>query len=147
MSKPFDQDDQTRLLALLRRQQAKESLEEFINRVSPNLPPPPHVRPIMELFERSRHEEVRAVISMPPGFAKSVTAMHGLAWRTHVDPACKNAYLSGGLDLAQRHSREVRRMAIEAGVGLAKDAQAVTEWQTSSAVSYTHLTLPTKRIV
>jgi len=133
MSNPgdnFSPEDQRRLLELLRKQQGAESLEEFINRVSPSLPPPPHIRPIMDLFERSRHESVRAVISMPPGFAKSVTAMHGLAWRTMVDPACKNAYLSYGLDLARGHSREVKRLALEAGIELAADAQAVTEWET-----------------
>lgn len=132
----FSPEDEARLLELLRQQNDVEGLEEFINRVSPNLPPPDHIKVLIDLFERTRHEEVRAVVSMPPGFAKSVTAMHALAWRTQVDPACKNAYLSYGLDLARAHSREVRRLAIEAGVELAPDAQGVTEWETKQGGAF-----------
>ena len=126
----FDQSDEARLLKLLRQLDDVESLTEFINRISPNLPPPPHIKILIDLFERTRHEEVRAVVSMPPGFAKSITAMHGLAWRMAVDPACKNAYLSFGAELAKEHSREVRRMAIEAGVELRDDAKNMSGWQT-----------------
>ncbi|MCP3669601.1 MAG: hypothetical protein GY814_04080 [Gammaproteobacteria bacterium] len=136
MSAGFSEEDEARLLQLLRQQNNVEGLVDFINRVSPTLPPPPHIDVLINLFERTRHEEVRAVVSMPPGFAKSITAMHGLAWRTFVDPACKNAYLSFGAELAKEHSREVRRMALEAGVELREDAKNMSAWQTKQGGAF-----------
>jgi len=121
--------DEARLLELLRAQNDVETLREFITRVSPHLPPPPHLDPLLELFERTRYEEVRAVVSMPPGFAKSVTAKHALAWRSYVDPACKNAFLSYGKELARDHSVEIRTLALEAGVQLKQDDKSATSWK------------------
>lgn len=127
-----DPKDAQRLKQLLSSLHLVESLEDFMNRVSPQYPPPAHVKPIIELFERSRHEPVRAVISMPPGHAKSHTALHGLAWLMKTDPALKCAYLSNGAKLAVEHSRKIRDLSVEGGLQLRKDSKAVDSWHTTN---------------
>lgn len=122
--------EEAELLELLQSQYDVEPFGDFIRRQFPHEPPPPHISPLIELIERSRHEEIRATISMPPRHAKSVTIARGLVWRMLHDPGCVNAFLSYGADLALRQSRQVRRWAVESGVTLAKDAKSVGQWAT-----------------
>lgn len=124
-------EEEAELLSLLEEQYSTEPFADFIVRRFPHEPPPEHVAPLLELIERSRHEEVRATISMPPRHGKSITISRGLVWRLVNDPMCVNAFVSYGADLAVRQSRQIRRWAVEAGVQLSKDSKSVGQWATT----------------
>lgn len=135
---PLDPEQESELTELLEAEKGPLGLDDYIRRVSPDLPPPPHLAQLRRLIERARTEEVRALISFPPGFAKSTTINHGLAWILGLDPANLNATASYGSDLANSNSRAVRRLALEAGAlkeepvitYLDPKIQTVSEWRT-----------------
>jgi len=119
-----------RLADLLRLEHAAEPLADFIGRVSPRLPPPAHLKPAIDLFERTRRGPVRAVLEMPPRHAKTTTAMHGIAWRLMLDPALTHCYATYADALSVSKSRIARNHARGAGVQLARDQQNLHEWRT-----------------
>jgi predicted phage terminase large subunit-like protein len=119
------------LAALRALQTGIEPLEAFIARVVPkHARVPRHLRRIVEVFEASRHREMRVTIAMPPRHGKTVTIGAGLAWRTLYDPACLNFYAGFADDLAKHTSRNIRRMVRAAGVPLSAEAQGVNDWRT-----------------
>lgn len=122
--------DQERLAVLLRWETEGESLREFIANNSPHLKPVRHLEPVLDLFERTRRERVRAVVAMPPRHGKTVTALHGVGWRTKRDPALRSAYATYGSALSLAGSRTIRRIAQNSGVAIAKDAAALHDWRT-----------------
>lgn len=130
MSAALSEAEELEYLALMEAQYGGEDLADFIRRVMPSLPPPAHVAPLRKLIERTRHEEVRAVVSMPPRHCKTLTLLPGLAWRVQRDPACLNAYLSYGDDFARIGSKKVRNLALIAGVELSVDTTAANDWRT-----------------
>ncbi|HEX7002015.1 MAG TPA: terminase family protein [Trueperaceae bacterium] len=85
---------------------------------------------ITELIERSTREEVRAVVSMPPRHGKTSTILHAFAWLLTLDPRLTHAFATYAQELANSKSRTARRIARDAGVQLADDAQTVREWRT-----------------
>lgn len=108
-----------------------EPLSAFIARMTPkHTPIPPHLQRVVDVIEATRRGEVRATISMPPRFGKTITLAHGLAWRILYDPACLNFYATFGSDLSMQTSRIVRRLVRMAGAPLSAEAQAVTDWRT-----------------
>lgn len=109
---------------------APERPDAFIRRVSPHLPPPRHIRPILELFERGEREQIRACVSMPPGHVKTLTVLHCLAWWMQHHGGDTNAYLTYNQQKAWSESRRARNLAIQAGVALG-EAEALGEWETS----------------
>lgn len=108
-----------------------ERLADFIRRMSPQFAPAPHLVPLIRLIERTRHEEVRALVTYPPRHGKTETIAHGLAWRILTDPAAPNAYATYGLGLAKKTSRKVRKLVKRAGMPLAKDLNTVLDWRTT----------------
>lgn len=90
------------------------------------------VRTIAELVERSTREEVRAVVSMPPRHGKTSTFLHAFAWLLTLDPMRTHAFATYAQELANSKSRTARRLARDAGVALADDAQNVREWRTTT---------------
>lgn len=124
----FDDDDEVRLARLLDAQHGGESFDAFIRRVSPRHLPPRHMAPVIELWERSRHERVLAVIEMPPRHAKTTQALHGIAWRNRRDPALLNAFATFGDDYAASRSRIARTLTRAGGVQLSKEAANLHEW-------------------
>jgi predicted phage terminase large subunit-like protein len=88
------------------------------------------VKVITELVERSTREEVRAVVSMPPRHGKTSTFLHAFAWLLTLDPRLTHAFATYAQELANSKSRTARRIARDAGVQLADDAQTVREWRT-----------------
>lgn len=122
--------DAAELAALRALQHGVEPLEAFIARKSPRLKPAKHLRKVIEVFNRSRYEEVYATVAMPPRLGKTTTYEHGLAYRNLYDPACLNFYATFADDLAVTTSRKVRKIAREVGVPLAADAQSVNDWRT-----------------
>jgi predicted phage terminase large subunit-like protein len=126
----WDDSDELRLAELLQAQYGAEGLDAFIRRVSPRHPPPKHIEPVMELWERTRHERVLATIELPPRHAKTTTGLHGLAWRLSLDPAATNGFATFGDDYAASRSRIGRTLARAAGVELSKDMANLHEWRT-----------------
>lgn len=123
-------DDEARLLELLRWEVEGESLRDFMTRASPHLKRERHLEPVLDVFERTRRERVRAIIAMPPRHGKTVTALHGVAWRVSRDPGLQHAYATYGDSLSVSGSRTMRRIATNTGVDLAKDASALHDWKT-----------------
>ena len=124
-------------LAMLRRLRAPagapggvERLASFIRRMSPQFAPAPHLVPLIELIERTRTEEVQAIVTYPPRHGKTETIAHGLAWRIACDPAGFNAYATYGLDLANKASRRIRKLVQRCKMPLARDRNTVLEWKT-----------------
>ncbi len=107
-----------------------ESLSDFIRRVSPELPPPAHLAPLIALIERARREVVRAVVSFPPRHAKTTTIEHGFAWWLAESPADTHAYVSYNDQQALSKSGPTRALALKAGVQLRADATGKSEWRT-----------------
>ncbi len=96
----------------------REKLVDFCARVAPHEPPPPHLRLLINIFQRCRTERVRALISMPPGAGKSITVKRGLAWWTQIAPSDLNCYASYNSDFAADQNRGCRSIAEEAGVAI-----------------------------
>lgn len=118
------------LAALLERQDCAEPLADFIGRITPRWPSPDHVKPLRDLFEEARHHPVRALISMPPRHAKTVTIQHGLAWFLADAPRTRSAFISATARFAQRRSKEIQKYARAAGANLASEA---VDWWTTTA--------------
>lgn len=130
--------EQRDLEALLADQTETEGLADYIRRVTPHHPPPRHVFPIIEQFERARRraleggEPVRVCISMPPRHAKSETIYSGLAWWMSAVPADTHAYLTYSVQQARSQSRKIRRRAVGGGVALDAEMANLDEWRTTS---------------
>lgn len=130
-----------RIRALRSVQFGAETFEGFVYRMNPLYAPVPnHLRPLYELIERSRHEQIRAIVSYSPRHGKSQTLIYALAWRCLYDPAVQNVYATYSHDLAEEHSRAVRGVAQAAGVQVGKisanenkaaGSAKVLDWKTS----------------
>lgn len=128
--------DEARLLELLQAEYATETLEEYIRRKSPRLPPQRHMMPIIEALEEARlarsnpDAAVRIIlIELPPRHGKTVTVMHALEHALVTSPALTCAYLTYGDSLAESKSR-LMRAHVEADVPLAADMANLSEWRT-----------------
>lgn len=108
-------EEEARLLALMDAEDV-EPLRDYILRAAPHHPPQPHMDVILDLIERTRHEEVRATISLPPGHAKSTCMINGLAWRMTVDSNLEHAFVSHGISLPRMASGKIQDMVIEGGL-------------------------------
>jgi hypothetical protein len=122
-------EDLAYALSMIRAAEAPERPEDFIRRVAPQHPPPKHVRPILDLFERGESEQVRAAVSIPPGHAKTLTILRCLAWWMQYHGGDINAYLTYNADKAFFESRRARAIAAEAGVQFG-ESDAMGAWET-----------------
>lgn len=119
------------LAALLEDDSNGERLPDFIVRVSPAHKPPRHIKPILDLYERSRHERVLACVELPPRHAKTTTGLHSLAWLCNRDPTLTNAFATFGDDYASSRSRIARVLAAAGGVTLDRAMANLGEWRTT----------------
>ena len=124
------------LLALEGYEQNVEGLDPYIRRITPKLPPPRHIDPLVKLWERTRTESVYAVVEMPPRHAKTTTAVNGLSWRLMLDPCQHYAFIAYAEALSLKQSRAVRRQAQHSGVQLRDDAKNVHHWETEEGGSF-----------
>lgn len=122
--------DDVRLAALLRAQHGGESFEDYVARVSPHHTIKRHLKPVAELWERTRHERVFACVEMPPQHGKSTTGLHGIAWRMSRDPSLAHGYAAYNDNLAGSKSRICRRMATAGGVKIPHGSNSIHEWYT-----------------
>ncbi len=119
------------LAALEAMQDSVETIEQFLARVVPKFSViPEHLRPVFDLFELSRYQEVYATIAMPPRHGKTTSIALALAYRILYDPACLNFYATYGDNLSVATSRKIRKLARLAGVPLSKEVANVHEWET-----------------
>ena len=119
-----------RIVEITRTLNGPERFKAYITQVSPHLPPPPHIQPIIDLVERARHSVVHACVSMPPRYAKTTTILHAIAWWLRSAPGDTCAYMTYSDNRAKSKSRLARRLALESGVKLAGDAANLGEWRT-----------------
>jgi predicted phage terminase large subunit-like protein len=129
-------EDEAELMALEGYELEAERLDPYIRRITPRLPPPKHLAPLIDLLERTRKGPVYAVVEMPPRHAKTTTAVNGLSWRLMLDPALHHAFIAYSEALSLTKSRAVRRQAIYSGVQLQGDAKNVHHWETEQGGSF-----------
>lgn len=60
------------------------------------------------------------------------TLIHAIAWLLKQDPSLTVGYATYAADLAKSKSRRARRIALQAGVQLAKGSKSVQEWRTNA---------------
>jgi hypothetical protein len=111
---------------------AGESLPAFIRRVNPTKPPPRHILPVLAAIQRARHARIKLCISMPPRHAKTVSALHALAWWLRSAPSDLCAYFTYSETRARSKSRFCRMIAERAGVALSADMANAGEWRTKA---------------
>lgn len=106
-------------------------LLDFVPALSPRFVAPRHLAPVAALFERIvRGEGVRAVVSIPPRFAKTETILHAIAWVLLQHPDWPLIYSSHSQRVTERKSRKARELAKRAGVPLAADSKSRSSWHT-----------------
>lgn len=108
-----------------------ERLEAFMGRVSPALPPPRHLKPIIDLLELAKRRRVQVCISMPPRHGKTWLIQHAIAWWLARNPADTHGYYSYNADQGLDKSMKIRDLAQAAGVKLSPDYTAKALWRTS----------------
>jgi phage terminase large subunit-like protein len=109
------------------------SLLDFIPQVSPKFVSPRHLGPLVEELERARTEPVRFVSSTPPRHGKTELLLHYIAWLLKHDPAHQIAYVTHTGPLALMKSDKARKLAMAAGVPIARDSNAKSNWRTGEA--------------
>ena len=120
-------------LTLLRsgRVEAQPSLRQLIDSITPKQPHLPHLNPLLDLLERTRHEPVNAVVHAPPRHGKTDTILKALAWLLKCEPSRTNAFASYSDGIANEKSGIAREYAEMAGVRLNPSTQAKNYWRTT----------------
>jgi predicted phage terminase large subunit-like protein len=114
-----------------RRARAKLPLLDFVPALTRQYERPDHLKPISDIFERIRRgESVNAVFSAPPRHAKTSLIHHAVPWLLAQHPEWPIAYVSYAQTFAENQSRDMRNLAIMAGVQLAEDTQSKQYWRT-----------------
>ena len=103
-------------------------LLEFIPHAYPGFSKPEHLKPLLELLERSKTESVRAVISTPPQHAKSRTILAALIWLLLQDSTKRHGYVSYAQQFARDQSYIARTAAQQTGLELS--AESLDRWRT-----------------
>ncbi len=126
-----------RLAALKAVQYGVESFTDYVARIRPQyMPVPDHLRPLYDLIDRSRHEQVRALVSMPPRHGKSETCQLGVSYRVLYDPACQHAYATYGSDLSEPFGRAVRTIVMQNGVAVGKASNDTVKGASSKVLDW-----------
>lgn len=94
-----------------------QGLLDFICEASPQLNPPTHLQPILDVFERAaRGEAVRAVISTPPQHGKTITTSHAIVWGLLQNPSLRYVYCTYEAQRAWDVSADTMALAKEVGL-------------------------------
>lgn len=124
--------DRAAAVALMDAQYGGQGLAEYIEQHNPTEPVQPHLEPLVELLERTRHERVFACLDLPPRHAKTTTIGRGLAWLLGFAPADTHAYVTYNDRQAKSKSRPIRAQALRAGVQLDNATSNLSEWRTTA---------------
>jgi hypothetical protein len=103
-----------------------ESLEGFFAAVSPHLDYPRWLGPFCDVLAQAEEEPVKVVVSVPPQHGKSTLLLHWLARHIGRRPGLNHAYCAYAGSLAERQSRNARRIATDAGVRV---DGTIVDWQ------------------
>lgn len=110
----------------------KTPLRDFVReRIGYRWKPARHLERVYQLFERAEREPVFACVSMPPGHAKSETALACMAWMLCRRPTALHAYVSYNGPATRSKSLTMRAHAAAGGVLPDPDFWSWSEWRTS----------------
>lgn len=102
---------------LRRRKLARKSLIEFFEAVSPQLDPPLHLAPMVQLVERAvTNGPVFATLSCPPQHGKTTLTLHALVWALCRDPRKTHAYVTYSDTMAEEKAYAAKLLAERAGI-------------------------------
>ena len=105
-------------------------MREFMSRVSPGLQSPSHLAPLPAVLDGFPHSGRRVIVSMPVQHGKTTVACHAIAWWLTREPGLSIVYASNAYAFAQRQSRVIRGLALQAGVELSAEHNTIGEWRT-----------------
>lgn len=109
-----------------------ESFREFMVRMAPHHPPPPHLDQLIDAVEEARVvRDLKVCVSMPPGHAKTTLFLNAFAWWLTKFPADTCAYNSYNATQAYGKSVAARALAVRAGVRLSDEINTKAEWRTA----------------
>lgn len=124
--------DERAELAAINRLRDVEPFTDFVARVAHRFAQvPPHLKPIYDLVQRSRYEQVFATVSEPPRHGKTSTFALAFAYRVLYDPACQNFYTTYADDRSKNVGRSVQRIVESMGVPLDRGARGADDWKTT----------------
>jgi predicted phage terminase large subunit-like protein len=121
--------EQEELNELLEAKANEETLYDFIRRIAPHEPPPPHLQFLIGLFQRARTERIRACVSMPPRHGKTITVLRAIAWWFTVSPTDTCGYFAYNSDFGESKSRIARDIARGAGCEFDPARNNLNEWR------------------
>lgn len=109
-----------------------ERLVDYIPAVSPRYLPPHHLRPYTDAIERSLHEPIRLVVSVPPRHTKTDTTLHAFSYLWQYEPTATHGYVTYERDLALSKSRRAQGFAKAGGHQV---SGSLREWYTAAGGS------------
>ena len=127
---PFDDEIRLLLEDRVGKRVRLEGLQGFILRMSPQLKACRHLDPLLKALEYSPKKEKRILVSYPPRHGKTTTISHAFGHYMTKDPTKTHAYVTYSGDLTKSKSRQIRRIAVDAKVQLAKGSKSLNEWRT-----------------
>lgn len=119
----------TRLLSRAASRIDPPPLLDFIPACYPGFSSPRHLKPLLDLLERARRTELRAVISTPPQHGKSRFILAALIWFLLADSRKRHAYVTYAQQTARDQSFIARHAAER--VGLVLEAESLDRWRTA----------------
>jgi len=109
-----------------------ESFRDFMIRMAPHHPPPPHLDQLIDVVEEARVvPDLKVCVSMPPGHVKTTLFLNAFAWWLTKFPADTCAYNSFNAAAAYSKSVAARSLAARAGVRLSEETNNKAEWRTA----------------
>lgn len=88
-----------------------------------------HLEPLYDLFERAECETVRALVSMPPGAAKTTTIAAGISWLLCRTPGDVHGYVSYSGPATRSKSSLIRDWSEAGGLVPHKEFWSLAEWR------------------
>lgn len=107
---------EARAAARIELERRRESLLDFIPRVSPHLDAPFHLARFVAVLERARRESVRLVVSTPPQHGKTFTTEHAVVQDLQLRPKKRSSYVTYQAGRAEAISVEIQKIATDAGL-------------------------------
>ena len=107
-------------------------LLDFVTRTTKHFERPEHLAKLAELLDRSRTEEVRAVVSVPPQHGKSQLLLHHLVRLVATRPRLQSAYVGYGIEFARDQAALAEIIEREASPRVPFQRQTTSAWSTGA---------------